>query len=100
MIFNNVVLTVTRESDISSVTELLAEQARLSRTEPGCARFEVYHSQTNPHFFMLIEQWESQDHLDRHREAKAFQELYVPKVIPLVTREPHPSDLIWPATND
>jgi len=99
MIFNNVLLNVTQGNDIQTVKELLAEQARRSSGEPGCRRFEVYHSQANAQLFMLIEQWESQQHLDDHRQAPAFRDLYIPKVIPLVSREPHPCDLIWPGTS-
>ena len=96
MIYNNVVLTVNNESDIEEVRSLLAEQAQRSSEEPGCVRFEVYHSQADEQQFLLIEQWETQEDLDRHKEAKAFTELYIPKVIPLVSRVPHPSDLVWP----
>ncbi|MDH3379406.1 MAG: antibiotic biosynthesis monooxygenase [Gammaproteobacteria bacterium] len=96
MIYNNVVLTVNNESDIEEVRSLLSEQAQRSSAEPGCVRFEVYHSQADEHQFLLIEQWETQEYLDRHKEAKAFTELYIPKVIPLVSRVPHPSDLVWP----
>ena len=44
----------------------------------------------------LGEQWAKEEDLARHKEAKAFTELYVPKVIPLVERNPHLSDLVWP----
>lgn len=96
MIYNNVVLTVNDANNIDTIKSLLAEQARLSSEEPGCVRFEVYHSQADIQLFMLIEQWESQEDLDRHKQARAFTELYIPKVIPLVSRVPHPSDLVWP----
>ncbi|MDA1372716.1 MAG: putative quinol monooxygenase [Proteobacteria bacterium] len=96
MIYNNVVLTVNNQSDVEEVRTLLAEQASLSSDEPGCVRFEVYQSQSAVQQFFLIEQWETQADLDKHRQAKAFTELYIPKVIPLVSRVPHPSDLIWP----
>jgi quinol monooxygenase YgiN len=96
MIYNNVTLAVTKLDDVENVKALLAEQARRSSEEPGCIRFEVYHSQTDVRQFLLIEQWQTQEDLDRHKEAKAFTELYIPKVIPLVSRDPHPSDLIWP----
>ena len=97
MIYNNVILTVLKESDVEKIKTLLADQARLSSEEPGCVRFEVYHSQADVQLFLLIEQWETQADLDRHREAKAFTELYIPKVVPLVSRVPHPSDLLWPS---
>lgn len=96
MIYNNVMLKVNKEDDVGEVRKLLTEQARLSSVEPGCVRFEVYHSQEDRQQFLLVEQWSNAVDLERHREAKAFTELYVPKVIPLVSRTPHPSDLLWP----
>ena len=94
MIYNNVFLTVKNEADIVTVSELLKEQCRLSREEPGCERFEVYQSQNDRSLFILVEQWESQEHLDAHREATSTQTIYRPKVIPLVDRVPHPSDRV------
>ena len=44
MIYSNVFLTVKDESDVDKVQELLIQQGTLSKQEPGCARFEVYHS--------------------------------------------------------
>lgn len=95
MIYSNVFLTVKDEADIEKVRELLIQQGTLSKQEPGCARFEVYHSKNEPTFFMLIERWETQEHLDQHREAKAYLEIYQPQVLPLVDRVPHPSDLVF-----
>ena len=91
MIYNNIILTVNDEADVSEITGLLAEQGRLSRAEPGCARFEVYHSEADPKVFLLIERWESQAALDAHREAKAYTEIYKPQVLPKATRMAHPS---------
>lgn len=96
MIYNNVILAVKNLEDVDEVRKLLAEQARLSSQEPGCHRFEVYHSQTDRQQFFLIEQWETLEHLALHKEAKAFTQLYLPKVIPLVDRKPHISDQVWP----
>jgi len=96
MIYNNVLLTVKNPEDVATVRELLTEQARLSIEEPGCERFEVYHSQADRQQFMLVEQWQTAADLTQHKEAKAFTELYIPKVIPLVERVPHLSDLVWP----
>ncbi len=94
MIYNNVLLTVKAESDVPQIRELLTEQCRLSREEPGCVRFEVYQSQTDRKFFVLVEAWESAAALDQHRLAKAYLEIYKPKVLPLVDRTPHPCDLV------
>ncbi|HID22529.1 MAG TPA: antibiotic biosynthesis monooxygenase [Planctomycetaceae bacterium] len=94
MICNNVIITVKDEQDIHAIRDLLAEQGRLSRQEPGCLRFEVYQSQKDPKVFLLIERWESEEALDAHRQAKAYQEIYKPQVLPRVDRVSHPSTLV------
>ncbi len=94
MLYLNIVLTVKDSANTAEVRELLAEQARLSRQEPGCLRFEVYHSNNDPTKFLLMERWESQEALDKHRTANAYTTVYQPKVLPLVNREPHPSTLV------
>jgi len=96
MIFNNVILTAKSSDDIETIAVLLSEQAARSVTEPGCVRFEVFHSHINPAVFILIETWETQAHLDAHRSADAFVNLYVPKLLPLVERSPHPSVRLYP----
>ena len=94
MIYANIVLTVKDPADIPIVAELLREQGRLSREEAGCERFEVYHSQVDSNVFILIERWASQEALDAHRKAYAYLNVYQPKVIPLVERVGHVSELI------
>jgi quinol monooxygenase YgiN len=94
MIYINVVLTVKDPNDVAEISSLLAEQGRLSRQEPGCMRFEVYHSQTDPQVFLLNEHWSDQAAIDAHRKATAYTTIYQPKVLPRVDRVPHPSTLV------
>ena len=94
MIHLNVLLTVKDEKDVPEIRNLLAEQGRLSRQEPGCARFEVYHSQKDSRVFILHEWWESQAALEVHRTAKAYTQIYQPRVLPKVDRVPHPASMI------
>jgi quinol monooxygenase YgiN len=94
MIYLNVILTVKNGDDVAEIQSLLSEQGRLSRMEPGCIRFEVYHSQANPQVFLLNEHWTDQAAVDAHRKAAAYTTIYQPKVLPKVDRVPHPSSLI------
>lgn len=94
MIYLNVLLKVKDPADVAKVRELLTEQGRLSRQEPGCARFEVYHSNSDLSRFIINEHWDSQAALDVHRTAQAYTQIYQPKVLPLVEREGHPSQLL------
>src|SRR5271156_447650 len=94
MIYANVLLTAKDEKDIPALSDWLREQGRLSRKEPGCSRFEVYHSKSDPKVFLLVERWESAEALDVHRTAKAYTEIYKPHVLPKGTRSPHPALLV------
>jgi quinol monooxygenase YgiN len=94
MIYVNVLLTVKDEADVAEIKDLLTQQCKLSRQEPGCLRFEVYHSQSNPKVFILVERWENQAALDVHRTAQAYTTIYQPKVLPKVDRTPHISNLV------
>jgi quinol monooxygenase YgiN len=89
-----ILLTVKNEADIAKVEELLREQGRLSRQEPGCERFDVYHSEADAKVFILCEHWLSQEFLDDHRKATAYTTIYQPKVLPLVDRVPHKSAMV------
>jgi len=94
MIYANIWLTVKDAKDVAEIRELLREQGRLSRAEPGCLRFEVYHSTVDEIRFLLVERWESSAALDLHRKAKAYTEIYQPKVLPKVERQGHVSTII------
>jgi quinol monooxygenase YgiN len=94
MFYLNVLLTVKDGKDVETVKSLLIEQGKLSRAEPGCARFEVYHSTADETKFVLNEHWESQAAIDGHRQGHAYTQIYQPKVLPLVTREGHPCQLL------
>ena len=94
MIYLNVMLTVREAADVVRVQGFLAEMARRSQAEPGCERFEVYRSQSNDRVFLLVEWWRDAGALEAHRTADSFVNFYTPNVLPLVEREPHPSDRI------
>ena len=94
MICLNVLLTAKDAADVPRLRELLARAMRLSRAEPGCLRFDVYHSSTEPRRFTLVEHWADQEAIDAHRLAEAYTTMYKPQVMPLVDREGHPSELL------
>jgi quinol monooxygenase YgiN len=94
MICLNVLLTVKDAADIPKVEELLTAAMRKSRAEPGCLRFDVYHSTAEPRRFTLVEHWADQAAIDAHRLAEAYSTIYKPQVMPLVDREGHPATLL------
>ena len=90
----NVILTVKDPHDVEAVRGMMVDMVRLSREEPGCLRYEVYHSQSDVRVFMLIERWASEEAWKAHREERGFREIYAPRVLPLVDRVPHISGLV------
>lgn len=94
MHYLNVWLTVKDPADVDVVEDLLSAAARLSRNEPGCLRFEVYHSETEPTKFLLVEHWQARSDWETHRTAKAYTEIYQPHVLPRVDRQPHVATLV------
>jgi quinol monooxygenase YgiN len=90
----NVWLTVNEPGNIARVRELLARCQAGSRAEDGCVRFEVYHSEADPRRFLLCEHWGSKEDWEAHRTRRTVTEIYVPQVLPLVTREAHVSSLV------
>lgn len=92
MIYNNVLLRARNTANIPQLKELLTAQASTSLKEQGCVRFEVYHSESEPEVFLLVEWWQTQRDLDAHRSSTNFVEVYRPQVLPLVERFPHPSE--------
>ena len=94
MLYLNVHITVKNLADVETIRGCLVELTHLSRAEPGCLRYEVYHSNNDPLKFEIVERWADQAALDEHRKAKGYTEIYAPRVIPLVDRQPHPSTLL------
>jgi quinol monooxygenase YgiN len=89
-----IVLTAKNEADVPELEKLLKQQSAESLKEPGCERFEVYHSTNDAKVFILCEHWADQPSIDAHRQANAYKTIYQPKVLPLVERVPHVSKLI------
>lgn len=88
----NVWLTVNDPANVEKVKGLLTELAPMCRTEPGCVSYNAYHSQSDRTKFLLVEQWSDKAAWEVHRTAEGFVRIYQPQVLPLVTRDPHPSD--------
>jgi len=94
MICLNVLLLAKDPADVPAIRDHLGQAMRKSRAEPGCVRFDVYHSTAEPRRFVLVEHWASQEALDQHRLAEAYTTIYKPLVMPLIDREGHPATLL------
>lgn len=90
----NVFLKVQDSAHVDNVRAMLSECGRLSRAEPGCIAFEVCNVRDTPEIFILCERWESEQAWKDHKERDAVQQIYLPKVLPLVERTPYICDIL------
>ena len=70
-----VVLAVTWMAKVGHETEVTALFQRLteqSRTEPGCAMYQVHRHKTEPRRFFIYEQYKDDAALEAHRNAPHF----------------------------
>ncbi len=89
-----VTIAVKSPEDTAPVAAALARMRPLCLAEPGCAQWEAYQSEDNPGKFVLVEHWLTRGHWEAHGELSAIQDIYLPEILPRITREIHPSRLL------
>jgi len=91
-------VTVPKPEDVGPVAEAFAAMRPLCLAEDGCVHWDAYQSTEDAHRFTLVERWASRAHWEAHGEREAIQEIYLPRVLPRVEREVHPSRVLRTAT--
>jgi quinol monooxygenase YgiN len=77
-----------KEGEDERLWELIQQWVGPTRQEPGNLMYVVHRSRDNPRLFMFYEQYVDEAALDAHRSSEHFQQIAVPKGLPLVeTRE-------------
>lgn len=85
-----VVLELKNSKDKDFVAQCLKQVSDITLAEePCCKKLDVFESESQPGTFILCEEWERQEDWIEHREKRAFKEIYLPRVLPLVERTPH-----------
>jgi quinol monooxygenase YgiN len=56
--------------------EKMLALTQVVRSESGCLRYDIMTSSEEPGLFIILEEWESQDHLDAHLNTTHMQEHY------------------------
>jgi quinol monooxygenase YgiN len=77
----------TRPETADSVAEALQQLAGETRTEPGCLAYAVHRSVDDPTLFVTVEEWRSQEDIQRHFEMPYVKEL-VAQAPALLVAEP------------
>lgn len=61
--------------------------ATITRGETGCINYDLHQSLDEPCLFLLYENWQSADHLDKHMQTPHFKE-FVSKMVDLLSEPP------------
>jgi quinol monooxygenase YgiN len=56
-----------------ALTKTLVEET--NKNDVGCIRYELFQAIDNPQIMTMIEEWESQEALDKHSSSKHFLEI-------------------------
>ncbi len=67
--------SVVQPEKLGEVLDLYRELVFETRKEKGCISYEVLQHCGNPGELMLVEEWESQAHLDAHTQTEHFVRL-------------------------
>lgn len=66
---------IVKEGKIQEVINLFKELADKSRQEPGCLSYELYQDQKDPRVMAIIEEWETLEILELHKNTDHFLKL-------------------------
>jgi quinol monooxygenase YgiN len=61
------------------VLKIYEELVAKTRQENGCAAYDLFEAVNDPATLTIIEEWESQAHLDAHTQTEHFKTLF-PKI--------------------
>ena len=71
MIIKKITIEATK-GRAAALEEMLTSLVAPSRDEDGCCRYDVFNIEGKPGHFLLIEAWESDAHLDKHKATAHF----------------------------
>eukprot|EP01057_Protomagalhaensia_wolfi_P000120 Protomagalhaensia_wolfi_Nauph_80__119@NODE_1067_length_1760_cov_112_079605_g810_i0_p2_GENE_NODE_1067_length_1760_cov_112_079605_g810_i0NODE_1067_length_1760_cov_112_079605_g810_i0_p2_ORF_typecomplete_len128_score24_46ABM/PF03992_16/1_3e15Cupin_7/PF12973_7/1_7e02Cupin_7/PF12973_7/0_88DUF4188/PF13826_6/0_07_NODE_1067_length_1760_cov_112_079605_g810_i0217600 len=69
-----VVVVKFKEDDLKALTPALEHLARESQKEDGCHRYTLHAAEGEPNTRIILEEWESDEHLTAHQKTKHFQD--------------------------
>lgn len=74
--------SIVKSDQIETYKNSVRELIEKTRKEAGCISYQLFQDIKNAKVFTFIEEWESEDALNKHMSSKHFQEI-VPKLAQL-----------------
>lgn len=64
-----------KEGKLEEVIKLYEELVEFSRKEEGCIAYELYQDEKDSRILAVIEEWQSKDALEKHKNSQHFTRL-------------------------
>ena len=64
-----------KEGKLEEVIILYEELVKCSRKEEGCIAYELYQDEKDSRILAVIEEWQSKDALEKHKNSQHFTRL-------------------------
>ncbi len=71
--------SLIKDGEIEKVFNLYDELVEKTRLEDGCISYELYKDINDENTLFIIEEWESQEHLEAHKKTEHFTKI-VPQI--------------------
>ncbi|WP_304341631.1 putative quinol monooxygenase [Metaclostridioides mangenotii] len=75
-----------KEDEFEKALQLCEKLVAKTRKEAGCVSYEVYQDNNDKNQIVILEEWKSQEYLDKHSQANHFK-FYVPQIVALSTEK-------------
>jgi quinol monooxygenase YgiN len=72
------------EGHVDDIAEILRAMTQLTREEPGCIRYDVFHSLSNRQRFVLVEVYADPSALEAHSASEHFKKHVLTDALPLL----------------
>ena len=82
---------IARPGQEAALKALLVEVAELARENPGCLRYELLQSHTNPGELVALGQWQDEASFQTHYRS-GYMDEFIREIPELVD---HPPDIQW-----
>lgn len=71
--------SIIKDGELEKVINLYDELVQKTRQEDGCISYELFQDINNENIVTIVEQWESEEHLEAHKKTEHFTRI-VPQI--------------------
>jgi len=71
--------SLIKDNEVEKAINLYDELVQKTKQEKGCIAYELFQDLNNENILIIVEQWESEEHLEAHKKTEHFTRI-VPQI--------------------